>query len=53
MDKNMPLNNSEEALRAVIAYCVKILNYEGRPSDESIDTCKDIMDIIREVQNKK
>lgn len=44
---------TEEALRRVIEYCLKILRFEGRPSDDDIETCKKILNIIRETQNRK
>ena len=49
----MQPERTEKALRRVIEYCIKILSYEGRPSDDEIETCKNILDIIRETQKDK
>jgi C4-type Zn-finger protein len=49
----MRLDNIEEVLRRVREYCESLLRLEGRPSDDSIETAKEVLKLINLDVNKK
>lgn len=49
----MQPESTERALKRVREFCERILRFEGKPSDEAIETCEEVLNIIQNELNKE
>ncbi|MEH6957757.1 hypothetical protein [Neobacillus drentensis] len=44
----MSPDNVQKALDRVVSFCSGVVRLEGRPSDEAIEVCERILELIKE-----